>query len=142
MALRRGVGEHVRLHGRGEDERRGGGERRRGQEVVAQAERQAGKGVGGSRRDDEHVGLTTERDVADLGLGQQAEQVGVRGPVRDGLEREGPHELGRLAREDHVDDGFSLRQRAGQGDGLVGGDAAGDAEHDAGPGQGRVMSDE
>ena len=110
---------HASVH-RGSDEHRPGvGERRLREHVVGEAVRETGHRVRGQRGDHEQLGALQVR----VGI------LGLRGP-REGVERLGGDEpLGTARRQgQHV---VARRDEpADQLTGLVGGDAAGDAEDD------------
>ena len=136
-----GVGQHVGVH-RGRDEGRGpDGEVEGGEEVVGEAERQAGDDVGGGGGHHEDVGLLGERDVADAaggvgsggvgrfggGVGKQVFEDRLAG---DGGERERGDELAGGAGQDDLDPEAALLEGPHQVRRLVGPDAPGDAEDD------------
>ena len=59
--------------------------------------------------------------------------------LRKGGEGEGSDELFAGGRDDHLHFGALAHEQADEGAGFVGGDAAGDAEHDVAAGEGRVL---
>ena len=141
VAPGRRVGQHVGVH-RGRDEGRGpDGEVEGGEEVVGEAERQAGDDVGGGGGHHEDVGLLGERDVADAaggvgsggvgrfggGVGKQVFEDRLAG---DGGERERGDELAGGAGQDDLDPEAALPEGPHQVRRLVGPDAPGDAEDD------------
>jgi hypothetical protein len=63
------------------------------------------------------------------------EHLDLDGPVRERLEGERPHELGRRSRHDDLHRRARLGQPSRQLHRLVRGDRAGDAEHDEAPAQ-------
>src|SRR5690606_31779168 len=78
---------------------------------------------------DHELGALADLDVWDLV--RVLEHLGRGGLTREGLPRRATDELERRARRDDPDAVPRLLQQAQQEDGLVGRDAAGDAEDDA-----------
>lgn len=59
-----GVEPHFAVHGRGDEERCGGGQGDGGEGVVGEAVGEFGEDIGGGGRDEEEAGLISEGDVA------------------------------------------------------------------------------
>src|SRR5207244_3636175 len=104
-------------------------------EVVRESVREPCEDVRGRRSDDDDVGLSPHRDVTRGALVLDLEHLDLHRPVRERLEGEGPHELRGRSRHDALDGRARLRQSTRELDRLVGGDRAGDAEHDEAPAQ-------
>ena len=119
---------HPGVHGRGEQDRAGAGERGRGDRVVPHSGAQPREEIGGGRRHDEEVGAPGQLQVAVGGLGGWVEQVHQHRVAGEGLEGERADEAGGVRRHDHADVRAPLHEEADDLAGLVGGDAAAHAE--------------
>ena len=104
------------------------GQHDRGQQIVGHPGRQAGDRVGGRRRDDQQVGLVGQPDVPDLGLAAEVEQLPRHRRAGKRLQGQRGDELGGRVGHHHPHRRPRLDQQAAELGGLVGGDAAGDAE--------------
>ena len=139
VVLRGGVGIHVEVHGRGDEgggfHREVGGE----QHVVGDAVRHLAERGGRGGGNDENVGPQTEIDVAVPTAVAAVEKIAHHSALRKGGEGEGGDELFAGGRDDHLHFGALAHEQADEGAGFVGGDAAGDAEHDVAAGEGRVL---
>ena len=137
VVLRGGVGIHVEVHGRGDEgggfHREVGGE----QHVVGDAVRHLAERGGRGGGDDENVGPQTEIDVAVPTAVAAVEKFAHHSALRKGGEGEGGDELFAGGRDDHLHFGALAHEQADESAGFVGGDAAGDAEHDVAAGEGR-----
>jgi len=123
---------HLHVHRRRHQYRGGGGEEDRGREVVGKAGRHLRQEVGGRRSHDHQVGIACQPNVPHLALIGEREQVLV-----DLL----AGERGQSQRRDHLapaggEDGTHacapFAQPADEVETLVGGDAAGHDQEDAG----------
>ena len=130
MLLRRRVLEHLRVHCRAHDERRARGERSQAHHLLSEAERQPRDNRGGGRRDNEHLGLSGQRDVRFREIAVCVPHVPIGAPTADALKRDRCDKFSSFRRHDHVENGSRLGELTGQIDGLVDGDTAGHAEHD------------
>jgi hypothetical protein len=95
------------------------GQRRLGQEVVGQPVREPGQGVGGQRRDDQEICALQVRV-----------RITARLRPREGMERLRGDEALRPAREQRLHIVSRLDEQPDELAGLVGRDAAGDADED------------
>jgi len=120
----------VAFHCRGQQDRRPGSQEGSGQHVVGQAGSQFGNGIGRRRGDDEQIAAPGQADVADLGLGQQAEHLGHDGAMGQGLKSQGGDELTGGSGEDDVNDRPALDQVAAQSSRFVGRNATRDTQDD------------
>ena len=102
-------------------------------EVVGVAAGHLGQEVGGGGRHHDQVGLAREADVADLALVVEVEQVGEDALVAQRRHRQRRHELLRRPGHDRAHADAPLAQPPDQLQALVGGNAAADDQHDAGP---------
>ena len=145
----RRVLQHVRVHRRGDEERRPAGQGEGRQEVVRQAQGQAGDDVGGGRGDEEEGRLLGEGDVADvrgvvgLAAARVAPPVVTALPVAGRLEevfqdrfagdrrqRERGDEGAGGAGQDHLHPEAAFPERPHQLRGAVGADPPGDPQDD------------
>ena len=92
VGLRRRVAVHLAVHGRRDDDRRGGGEAGGRHDVTGQAVGHGRQPVGRGRRDDDRVGRIRGDDVADALVGQQLEEVLPHRVAAQRGERERRHE--------------------------------------------------
>ena len=97
----------------------------------ARAVRELREEVRRGRRDDDGVGAARNVDVAHRVVGAGLPQVGQHRPSGQRLERHRRDEARRGLGHHHVDDDAGLDEQARELRGLVRGDAAGHAEHDA-----------
>jgi hypothetical protein len=112
---------HDCVHGGRQDHRASRRQRQRGQEIVRRARRQLGDGVGGRRRDQEHVRGIGKRQVEDLLTG--VERIVIDGMARQRLKREGPDKsLGGVGHH-HGDIRAERDESPQERDGFVRGDA-------------------
>ncbi len=135
VTLRGRVRPHPGVHRRRHDDRRAAGTRDGGHGVTHQAGRQLADEVGGRRGEDDRIGRFRQLDVRDLLFGVQLEDVVEHGPMGEALEGQRSDEARRRGGHGDVDDGAPVAQHADQAHGLVGGDAARDADDDAPPGE-------
>ena len=91
-----------------------------------------GQEVGGRRRNNQHIGLARQADVADLALVVEVEQVNEHALIGQRADGERRHEAGCSRGHDHADMVAALAQAADEVEALVGGDAAADNQEDAG----------
>ena len=137
VVVRGGVGIHVEVHGRGDEggglHREVGGEEHVVGDAVGHFAERGGRGGG----HDEDIGPAPEIDVAVPTAVAPVEKVAHHGVLRKGGEGEGRDELFAGGGDDHLHFGALAHEEADEGAGFVGGDAAGDAEHDVAPGEGR-----
>ncbi len=123
--------EHVRVHRRREQHRRRGGEIERAQEVVGQAVREAGDGVGRRRHDEQQIGRRRERDVLDVGIEARRPLARDDAPPGDRLEGQLADEAAGALRHHDGDVVALLLEAAHDLDRLVGADAAAHAHRDS-----------
>ena len=135
VALGRRVGPHAGVHGRRHDHRGAAGARDGGHRVDDQSGGELAEQVRRGRSQDDRVGRLGQLDVGDLVLGVELEDVVEHGPVGEAGEGERADEAGGRRGHGHVDHRAALLEQAHQRHGLVGGDAAGDADHDAAAGE-------
>ena len=137
VVLRGGVGIHVEVHGRGDEggglHREVGGEEHVVGDAVGHLAERGGRGGG----HDEHIGPAPEIDVAVPTAVAPVEKFAHHGVLRKGGEGEGRDELFAGGGDDHLHFGALAHEETDEGAGFVGGDAAGDAEHDVAAGEGR-----
>ena len=137
VVLRGGVGIHVEVHGRGDEggglHREVGGEEHVVGDAVGHLAERGGRGGG----HDEDVGPAPEIDVAVPTAVAPVEKFAHHRVLRKGGEGEGRDELFAGGGDDHLHFGALAHEEADEGAGFVGGDAAGDAEHDVAAGEGR-----
>ena len=137
VVLRGGVGIHVEVHGRGDEggglHREVGGEEHVVGDAVGHLAECGGRGGG----HDEDVGPAPEIDVAVPTAVAPVEKFAHHRVLRKGGEGEGRDELFAGGGDDHLHFGALAHEEADEGAGFVGGDAAGDAEHDVAAGEGR-----
>ena len=77
VRLRGRMGVHVAVHRRGDDDRRGGGEAGRGDDVGGEPVGHRPQPVGRRRGDEDRVGRVGREDVADPAVGEEVEHLGV-----------------------------------------------------------------
>ncbi len=130
IAADRVVLEHLRVHGRRDEDGSAGGRVERGQKIVGDSVGELADDVRRGRRDEQQIDRRGQRDVLDVGVGARLELVGDDAPARDGFERDRPHEARRRRRHDGDDIVTAGLQTARDFDRLVGADAAGNAERD------------
>ncbi len=126
------IGPHQPVHRRRHAERRIGREAQRRQQVIGEPVREPRQEVGAGRRDQHLVGPARKLDVAHGRFGGVVPQVGADRPARQGLERERRDELARAGGHHDQDLRAAVAQSAHQLGALVRGDAARDAQQDAG----------
>ena len=124
---------HLGVHRRADDDGSAGGQQRGDEEVTRDPRRVRAEHPGRRRRDHDQVGLLTQPGVRD-GVGVVPQRC-VRRLAGQGRERGGADEALGAAGEDGHDVGAGIDQAATDLDGLVGGDAPGDAEDHAPPGE-------
>ena len=132
--------QHVGVHGRRQQHRRGGGQVQRRQEIVGDAVRELANGVRGGGHDQQQADVRGDGDVLDVGVGARRPLAGDDAPARDGLEGHLADEPPGVARHQRDDVVPALLQTTSDLDGLVGPDAAGDAECDECHGYSRNVS--
>ncbi len=135
VGLGGGMIPHLDVHGGGENERRGRGERHGGEKIVGHAMGQLGKNVGGGRRDDQGFGGLGFGDVLYGGVRVgdvtiAVPQAGDDAVAGDAGKRQGSDEMLRGCGHRDVNVERLLLQSAHQFRCLVRGDAAGNANHD------------
>ncbi len=133
VPLRGRMQPHPHVHGRGDQDRQGGGEQDRRGEVRRVAGRHPGHHVGGGRRHHDGVGVAGEPDMADLGLALPVEQVGMGPLARERRGGERRDEFLRRLGQQRAHRRPPVAQAPDQVERLVGGDAAADDEEDAAP---------
>ena len=137
VVVRGGVGIHVEVHGRGDEggglHREVGGEEHVVGDAVGHLAERGGRGGG----HDERIGPAPEIDVAVPTAVAPVEKIAHHRVLRKGGEGEGRDELFAGGGDDHLHFGALAHEEADEGAGFVGGDAAGDAEHDVAAGEGR-----
>ena len=135
VALRGRVLPHPHVHGRGDQDRQGGGEQHCRGEIRRVAGRHPRHQVGGGRRHHDRVGVPREPDMADIGLALPVEQVGMRPLPRERGGRQRRDEfLGRVG-EQRAHLRPALAQAPDQVERLVGGDPAADDQEDTAAGE-------
>ncbi len=130
VAADRVVLEHLRVHGRRDEDGRAGRRVERGQKIVGDSVGELADDVGRGGRDEQQIDRRGQRDVLDVGVGARLELVGDDAPARDGFEGDRPDETRRRRRHDGDDLVAARLQPARDFDRLVGADAAGHAERD------------
>ncbi|GMA27590.1 hypothetical protein GCM10025874_08430 [Arenivirga flava] len=120
---------HLGVHGRSDQQRGAAGQHRVAQQVVGDAVRELGDGVGRRRCDDDEVGVLAERDVAHLG--DPVVEVRRDRIAADRLEGRGADEAQRRLGGDDLHIVAREHEGADRAHRLVGGDAAGHADDDA-----------
>ncbi len=128
VGLRGGVLPHVDVHGGRHHHRAGEGQVERGEEIVRQAVGQLGDQVGRGRRDHQQLVLLGHGDVLDGAL--DGEQIGEHLAAGERGEGQRPDELLRGRGHDGLHLVALLHQQARQLGGLIGRDAAADAQDD------------
>ena len=122
--------EHLRVHRRRDQHRRARRRVQRRQEIVGDPVGELADEVGGGRGDEQQIDRRRERDVLDVGVHPRLELIGDDAAARDRLERDRADKARRRVRHHGDDLVAALLQPARDLDGLVGADAAGDAERD------------
>ena len=134
IALCRRVPPHVGVHGGRDDDGAGIGQMHGGEEVVGDAVGELRQDIGGCRSDQQQLASLSHVDVFDRAVFYF--RVGLAEQVRDHLaagergERERPDEALRRGGHDDLHLVAAVGEQADQLGGLVGGDAAGHAQHD------------
>ena len=125
------MGEHVAVHGRGDDHRAFGAEQDRQQEAVPAAFHHAGEGVCRGRRHQDDIAPETELDVVRPRAGLAVVgQLTVDGVTAQRAEGQGRDEFPGARRHDDADLRTGLDQFADEKSGFVGGDAPGHTQDD------------
>ena len=129
---------HLPVHRRRDEQRAVAREAQRRQQIVGVAVRELGEEVGGGRRDDDRVGAARELDVAHAVVGAAMAHRSVSTGRPDSAcsvigvtKRQAAAVITTSTRDARLD------EEARELGGLVRGDAAGEAEHDAGERNGR-----
>ena len=130
VGLRRLPLEHLVVHRRRDQHRRGRGEDGERHHVVGAAHGQARDRVGSGGRDDHDVGAAGDLDVLFGQLRNGVEHVEEDGAAGEAAQREGRDEARRRVGHQHVDAGTGLGKLARQIGRFVGGDAARDPQRD------------
>ena len=131
VALGGRVLPHLPVHGRGHQQRDVPCHTQRGEQVVAVPMGQLRDEIcrGGGHQD--RIGLTAQLDVRHVVVDAGIEGIGVDRVARQRLEGDGPDETGGGLGHHHLHLGAGTAQIAHQLGGLVGGHAAGHAQHQA-----------
>ena len=128
-----GVTPHIVVHRRSEDDGTGEGQVDGGEEIVGDAGGELGEQVRRGRSDYEDVTLLRDADVfyrarERIRTWVRREQAGDHLAAGEGGEGERPDELLRRLRHHHLDGRAAFDERSRQFRGLIGGDAAADAQ--------------
>ena len=129
IVLGDGVFQHVGVHGRSHQLGAGGGQRHGGQHIIGQAVGQLGQHVGGGRGDQHQVGGVGQRHMGHVVLEIAVKGVHDAPAVGQRLKHQRRDELGGVFGHQHMHVGAQLDQRVRHVGHLVGGNAAGDAQH-------------
>ena len=135
VALGRRMRPHPGVHRRRHDHRRAAGAGDGGQRVAHQAGGQLADEVRGRRGEHDGIGRLGQLDVRDLLVAVELHDVVEDRPMGEGLEGQRPDESRRRGGHRDVDHRAALAEHPDEGDRLVGGDAARDADDDAAPGE-------
>ena len=129
VVLHRRVLPHLGVHRRADHDRRPGGEQGGGEQVVGDAGGVGAEQAGGGRAHHDEVGRLAEAGVRD-GVGARRTARSRTGSDASAENVVSPTKRVRPLGQDGHDVGAGVDQAAADLDGLVGGDAAGDAEDD------------
>ena len=129
--LHDGIGVHLVVHRRAEEYRCGRSEQGRGQQVVGNSRRQLADQVGRRRCDDGKFRKLRQRDMVHHEFAGPVKKVRSNTLARKGFKSQWGDEFTGMVRHDNPDLGAAPDQFPNQFGGLIGGDAAGNAQNDS-----------
>src|SRR5574341_397728 len=135
VLLRCRVFEHIGVHGGADEQRRRGSKCGQADQFFRKTERESGDDCGSGWGDDEQVGAASEGDVRLREIGVCVPHVRVDAAACNAPEGDGRNETGRFGRHNDIYVSAGLSKLAGQIDGLVDSDTAGDAKDDGAIGE-------